>query len=439
MQNTYCDWEDENWDTLIYSLHQKNCILMLGPDAATEEFNGRNRPLTEALSNELAEKIEPEFKKELNPFDLAQVAQQYCMEKGRLDLEARVSVFFNARLNQTSDLHKNFAVLPFYFVVTTTPDNMFRNALRKEEKDPIEYGYNFNGANPDIVQMGTVEHPLLFYLYGTLSEPKSLPLTENDLLDFLVALISKKRPLPDNIRSELQNENIIFLFVGFGFRHWYLRILLHVLKGDNGRMSRSFAIERFTHENMVELRRNVFFFKRSDYKIHIFDYELNDFAKRLRDRYKKSSPECVPRSGIPHAPQVFICHANENKKYASFLYKKLEEAGLRLWLDRENLRGGDHWDKLIRKTVKEVDYFIVLQSKAMAKKQIGYVNREINIALDRQEEFRRSIRFIIPVKIEECQKLEELEHLQTIDLTEEANTKKLIATIKRDFERRTRH
>ena len=32
--------------------------------------------------------------------------------------------------------------------------------------------------------------------------------------------------------------------------------------------------------------------------------------------------------------------------------------------------------------------------------------------------------------------MEELEHLQTIDLTEEANMSKLITTIKRDFERR---
>ena len=136
MQKTYCDWEDENWDTLIYSLHQNNCILMLGPDAATEEVNGRHRPLTEILANELAEKIDPGIKKELNPSDLAQVAQQYCMEKGRLDLEARVSAFFNARFNQTKDFHKNLAALPFYFIVTTTPDNMFPEALKKEGKEP---------------------------------------------------------------------------------------------------------------------------------------------------------------------------------------------------------------------------------------------------------------------------------------------------------------
>ena len=109
---------------------------------------------------------------------------------------------------------------------------------------------------------------------------------------------------------------------------------------------------------------------------------------------------------------------------------------MRPWLDKENLRGGEHWDRHIRRTIKQVDYFIVLQSKALAKKQIGYVNREINIALDRQEEFRRSTLFIIPVNIEECQRMEELEHLQTIDLTEEANMSKLITTIKRDFERR---
>ena len=435
MQKTYCDWEDENWDTLIYSLHQNNCILMLGPDAATEEVNGRHRPLTEILANELAEKIDPGIKKELNPSDLAQVAQQYCMEKGRLDLEARVSAFFNARLNLTSDFHKNLAALPFYFIVTTTPDNMFPEALKKGGKEPAVEGYNFKGGTSGYIEMGTIENPLLFYLYGTVTEPASLLLTENDLLDFLVSLISKNPPLQDNIRSELQDESKSFLFLGFGFRHWYLRILLHVLQGRR-KGSRSFAMEQFTPESAVDLEQNAFFFKKNDYKIYIFKQELNRFAEQFRERFEQSSYTGFSRRNEVNAPKVFICHANEDKNYAAGLYNKLEKAGLRPWLDKEKLRGGDHWDKHIRRTIKQVDYFIVLQSKALAKKQIGYVNREINIALDRQEEFRRSTLFIIPVNIEECQRMEELEHLQTIDLTEEANMSKLITTIKRDFERR---
>jgi hypothetical protein len=80
---------------------------------------------------------------------------------------------------------------------------------------------------------------------------------------------------------------------------------------------------------------------------------------------------------------------------------------------------------------------VVLQSQALVNKTIGYVNREINIALDRQEEFQRgTTRFVIPVKIEPCPLRDDLKHLQTIDLIDEANVKTLINTIQRDFEKR---
>lgn len=429
----YCHWEDENWDTLIYSLHHGNCILMLGPDAAVENDGGQ--PFTESLAGQLAEKIKPEIKQGINCSDLAQVAQHYCIEKGRIDLEARVSAFYNARQNKTTELHRDLAALPFYFIVTTTPDNMFPQALEKQGKEPIIENYNFNGKTKDNVVMGTLERPLVFYLYGTVTEPGSLLLTENDLLDFLVSLISRKPPLQDNIRSQLQEERKTLLFLGFGFRHWYLRILLHVLQGRN-KGSRSFAMEHFTPEHISELQRNIFFFKNSDYKIHIFDQELNGFARELREKFEQSSPTCVPRQRKTRIPGVFICHANEDKDYAALLFKKLKEAGLNPWLDKENLRGGDDWNSRIEKTLKSVDYFVVLQSNSLSKKYEGFVNREIYTALDRQKNFRKFIRFIIPVKIEECRLMEEFERLQTIDLTDESNIKKLISTIKRDFDKR---
>lgn len=314
---------------------------------------------------------------------------------------------------------------------------MFTDALKEENKQPLTNWYNFNGENPGMIQMGTVEKPLVFYLYGAVNEPESLMLTENDLLDFLVALISKKRPLPDNIRSELQDEKKIFLFMGFGFRHWYLRILLHVLQGGNKKNNRSYALEQIPPENTSELQRTVFYFKKSDYKIHIFDEDFNHFTAQLRKRFEPCSPAVVSRIEASKIPGVFICHASEDKDYAVSLYKRLEQAGIRPWLDTEKLRGGDEWDRKIRDTLKKIDYFVVLLSQNLVNKDIGYVNREINIALDRLQEFQRGkYDFIIPVKIEACPFREDLQHLQTIDLTDEANIKTLANTIQRDFAKR---
>lgn len=433
------EWDDENFDTLIYSIRQKNCILMLGPDVETELVNGQPKVLTEILANQLAERIDQGIKEQINTHDLAQVSQNYCAKKGRLDLEAKVSNFYNQRRTLTGTLHQNLAEVDFYLIITTTPGNMTYEALTKTKKakTPIKDYYNFKGNKPGNVIMGTVDSPLMYYLYGSVDNAKSLLLTENDLLDYLVSLISQKPPLPDNIRSELQDENKSFLFLGFGFRHWYLRILLHVLQGEYKKESLSFALEQFTPESAAEIDRNAFYFMTSGPKIHLFKGELNSFVERLRQKYEESTQEDTRGMGLgPNAPEVFICHASEDKDYAKFLYNKLKESGIKPWLDRENLRGSDNWDKEINKTIKQVDYFVVLQSKALVKKQIGYVNREINEAIDRKKEFRAGITFIIPVKIDDCKYLEELKDIQSFDLTDEKNIKELISKIKRDFEER---
>lgn len=245
----YCIWDDDNWDTLLHAIRQNNCILMLGPDSATEIVKGKYLPHTEILANELAEKIDGEDREKINTSDLAQVAQYYChcMYKGRQSLEARVAAFYEERKGGHTTLHQTLAALPFYLIVTTTPDRMYQEALKKESKVPILERYHFKGYNYKMVEMGTVEKPLIFYLYGSLDEPGSLVLTENDILDFMEGLISDRRPMPRNVLSELRDESKNFLFFGFGFKHWYLRILLHVLQGRK-KGSPSFAMEQFPPE-----------------------------------------------------------------------------------------------------------------------------------------------------------------------------------------------
>jgi hypothetical protein len=407
-------WEEDDWSTLIHAIHQKNCILMLGPDAALESVkkNGKEElhPLTKILANQLSERIDPGILEKINTSDLAQVAQYYCMEKDRNALEVRVTEFYGERKNLSSELHKNLAALPFYFTITTTPDEMCASALKEEGKKPVIERFHFKDNNKRLVTMGTNKKPLVFHFYGTVDEPDSLVLTENNLLDFLVTLISKKRPLPDNIRSELKDEDKSFLFLGFGFRNWHLRILLYALQG-NGKERCSYALEQLLPNRIAEFEQNVIFFKKSSLKIHIFVGNLIQFVKQLRAEYKQRFPLL--------GAQVFICYASEDETYAKSVFTALENAGISPWIDKENIRGGAEWDRCIKDTLEEVDYVVVLQSQALGKKKIGYVNKEINTALERQKEFQQGLCFIIPVKIDDCPLREDLQHLQTIDLTQQ--------------------
>jgi hypothetical protein len=192
----------------------------------------------------------------------------------------------------------------------------------------------------------------------------------------------------------------------------------------------SFATEE---ERFIPVEQIVFFFRKSDYKINILGISFSEFAEQLRNRLRRSIPPGTYKDG----PEVFICHDHEDREYASRMYDKLNTAGLRPWLDKEELRGGDKWDNEIKETINKVDYFVVLNSQRMIAKVEGYVFEEIKCALERQRRFQDELfRFIIPVIIDGSPLLKKLESIQAIKMKDVENMEDLILTIKSDFEAR---
>lgn len=416
-------WKEDNWMPLIHSIKNDNCILMLGPDVAMKEFEGGKKTLMQILSYQLAKKTKIE---EFDDFDLKEVAENFLRESGlgRSYLEALIEAFFKDRENEIQDVHKNLAKIPFPLIITTCYDSIFYNALKKEPgKEPEEEWYNFRGKDKrEVEHEGSREKPLIYHLYGSIKNSRSLVISNNDLLEFFTSIISGNPNLPGYIKTEIGDKDKSFLFVGFGLRNWYLRILLHTLKAEK-RESLSFAIEKLNPTQLCD-RDTIFFYQDNGYKIHIYeDKDPDSFVNELYERYTEGSHTTMP-AGQPampagQPPTVFICHAHEDKEFAADISKRLEKRNIEPWLDKKKIRGGVEWDALIEKTIKkDVDYFVVLQSKSLESMYEGYVNEEIELALRRQRRFRRRP-FIIPLKIDDCNLMDEFEDIQTIDMSDE--------------------
>jgi hypothetical protein len=431
--------EDKDWKTLIHTIRRGDCILMLGPEIWTEEIDGKPVTLLELFAREIFDDL-PDKTAIVDPKNLAYIAQRYSNLHSPVDLQVLAESFYRQKISECSGIHYNLANLPFYLVINATPDHYFANALKKREKEYFLDWYNFRQPRKDMVKEATVEKPLIYYLYGSINDPSSLVISENDLLDFLVAVISKNPSLPVNIASKLQDPNKCFLFLGFGFKNWYLRILLYVLKGGH-RASRSFALEHFETKPDERFQSAIIYYK-DEFKLYLFNEDIGEFVSELASRYADDTKK-IPNLDLTKQfevikPKVFISYASEDSDKAAELSEELRVNGFEFWLDKEDIRGGDRWNQLIEKTIREVDYFVALQSKALERKTIGYVNKEILLALERQKEFRVGIRFIIPLKIDDCELLEELDYLQTIDLSKPDGFNKLTRTIRRDYQRRHR-
>lgn len=421
---------------------------MLGPDVMVQEPGGQRIPLIHRFSSVLAQKLESDeyYAKRLGTDlnDLAHISQIYSNRYGRADLEVEAENFF--RLNRATNCVavSNLAALPFRLIVDTTPNLDIDECICKQGKKCVSSWYHFGPRVEDTplentVEMdGTAERPLVYHLYGCIQAPESLVLTENDLLRFLVAVISSNPALPKHIISEIRKPENCFLFLGFGFKHWYLRILLHVLDAT-GRSSRSFALENFdTAAGAHNVEQTTLFFQEG-HKINFFNMDLRGFTEELS---KHCAARLAPKQGDEapapscDAPLVFLCHANEDKLKAKNLAAELKKHGFMPWLDEEDLCGGDEWDRKIETVItKEIDYFVVLQSKALQKREVGYVNKEIDLALQKQTEVRAPRIFIVPALIEECKKLDALLKWQSRDLSNPDGINRLVNELERDVER----
>jgi hypothetical protein len=82
---------------------------------------------------------------------------------------------------------------------------------------------------------------------------------------------------------------------------------------------------------------------------------------------------------------------------------------------------------------------VILQSASLKAKEVGYVNKEINLAIERQSYYRAPRIFVIPTVIDSPDSnLVALEKIQFIDLSVSEGVNDLVKTIRRDLDAASR-
>lgn len=98
---------------------------------------------------------------------------------------------------------------------------------------------------------------------------------------------------------------------------------------------------------------------------------------------------------------VFISYASQDAEAAGRICEALRAAGIEVWFDQSNLRGGDAWDAAIRKQIKECALFVALISANTELRSEGYFRREWNIAVSRMLDMSDDQSFLLPVVIDD--------------------------------------
>ncbi len=104
-------------------------------------------------------------------------------------------------------------------------------------------------------------------------------------------------------------------------------------------------------------------------------------------------------SGISHA--VFISYASQDADAAGRICEALRAAGIEVWLDQSELRGGDVWDQSIRKQIKTCGLFLPVISRNTHNRDEGYFRLEWKLAVDRCNLMAADKAFLLPVVIDD--------------------------------------
>ncbi len=433
-------------DRLCETIRRGKCILVLGPDASGDPEDVTKPPLADQLARILANDRTDGTALSDDNFDLPLSSEIYLQSgnKDRYDLEQQTGKFIDRFAGKTTQLHRDLASLPFRLILKTTHDSFIETALREQPagKDPGSAHYNFKtGPGQSLVLPDDQEKPLVYGVFGDRADPESMVLTESDILDFLVKVARGSSTLPAQLSAYLAEPDKAFLFLGFGFHRWYSRMLLHLLK-QTRRGTRSIALERDDVYEKADWPETALFFD-SSFAISFHSQSWPDFATRLRTRFGESTPSSSNRPAavsLLDAPTVFLCHDGDDAAPAARLEKQLKARGIDTWLDKQRLRGGDNWDRRIKKVIADqhqVNYLLVLESPRLLSRPDGYVFLEIEEALERQRQTRRGFTFLIPTTLETCPGLQELNHLHRTNATTPEGVDRLCQDILSDWRKRS--
>jgi hypothetical protein len=422
-------------------------IPVKGSSAPSANGSQPGTTLPDELQSRLSRELE-EDNRSPSGNTLAALAQQYEDTEGfgPTTLRATAEMVLTSRQYGPSTVHEQLAALPFSLIVTTGQDAMLEQALKAVGKTPIVHRYHLRGdkrENPEFVLPGTPSSPVVFHLFGSAEEPSSLVLSENDVLDFLIRVVSERPPLPNSLLRVLKRVGQSFLFVGFGIRHWDLRILLKILLRalELNRSGPAIAAEPL--DGLIQSDRDemILFYQRGT-RVELEDADVGAFLTKLTDRLEADGGFVGQAMPLGPRPRVFISYAREDAALASRVFDALQKAYFEPWLDQESLQGGDDWNKRIENDLDASDFVLVLYSPEFCRKTDSYVNKEVALACERALRVRGS--FLIPVRtapIAEEDRVDALRKFDEMELREtdfDEDFAKVVSTLKREYQRRNR-
>ncbi len=98
---------------------------------------------------------------------------------------------------------------------------------------------------------------------------------------------------------------------------------------------------------------------------------------------------------------IFLSYAREDAAAARRIAEALRAAGLEVWFDENELRGGDSWDAKIRRQIDACALFLPVISRHTQERGKGYFRLEWKLAVEQTHLMAEGLAYLAPVVIDD--------------------------------------
>jgi hypothetical protein len=212
--------DEEDWKVLLRRIRDQRCTPFLGPETC---FDFSVRPAS-VLAEEWADEYEYPFEDRKNLPRVAQFVAYKALRKV-IDVKEKLAEKFHRSpppdFSNPNEPYSILASLPLKVYINTHYFAFMWLALKSKYKDAqrvvCRWNDNDSSENHPDLPAGydpKPDSPLVFHMFGYVTEPESLVLTEDDYLDFLVRTSVKQDLIPQAVQSAMKNNSLLF----FGYQ-----------------------------------------------------------------------------------------------------------------------------------------------------------------------------------------------------------------------------
>ncbi len=274
----------------------------------------------------------------------------------------------------------------FHFVMVTTFDDYVEKLMREVYGDKLRV-VNFGDSDDWVAFKKELEAlkgkpydvPTLVYVFGKAAYkpdkkwPKFLK-TDDDAIEFIEKWMKED--------SNDQKERIVIDFIkgkkvmalGCKFENWYFRFFWYIFRRDFQRIGDGEVAISIDKNESTDLKLESYL---KDHNVGM----LPDARKFLQEFNKMLSTQTLAKSKHyeaikrqQHVGGIFLSYKSVNFVIVSQLFFQLKKMGYQVWLDNEELCGGDY-RKIIQDAIEKASVFIAVLSPEVATDlQNGNIN-----------------------------------------------------------------